>query len=366
MKTTAATLLSLVVLAGCRSSTPARQPQQQPVSAQIFTVASQNLDAGTQVSGVIRPRLDVDIAPQISGPIAVISKREGDRVRRGEVLVRIHAPALNAGVSQAQAGLTAAERQSAAADIQAKLASDTLTRYQQLRESHSVTPHELDQIRAQSAAAEAQQKTAAAQIAVAREALSVQRANAGDAVLIAPFDGVITQRLADPGAMAAPGVPILHLQSSGAADVHFTVPDTLIGSIHPGQHLDVSAGSDSSSATATVASLSPAGDVSSHSFLVKASLPGSASWQTGTIVTVTLPVAHAEPAIFIPQSALVSQGGLTAVLVLREDRHAEVRYVTVGRTSSGKVQVLTGLVPGDRILSKGDLSLAERLIEVRS
>jgi RND family efflux transporter MFP subunit len=165
--------------------------------------------------------------------------------------------------------------------------------------------------------------------------------------------------------MAAPGVPILHLQSSGAADVQFTVPDTLIGSIHPGQHLDVSAGSDSSSTTATVSSLSPAGDVSSHSFLVKASMPRSASWQTGTIVTVTLPVAHAEPAIFIPQSALVSQGGLTAVLFLREDRHAEVRYVTVGRTSSGKVQVLTGLVSGDRILSKGDLSLSGRLIEVR-
>lgn len=365
MKTTAATFLSLLVLAGCRSSTPAHQPQQPPVSAEVFTVASQNLDSGTQVSGVIRPRLDVDIAPQISGPIAVIRKREGDHVRRGEVLVQIHAPALNAGVNQAQAGLTAAERQSSAADIQAKLASDTLARYQQLRESHSVTPHELDQIRAQSAAAEAQQETAAAQIAVAREALSVQRANAGDAVLVAPFDGVITQRSADPGAMAAPGVPILHLQSSGPAEVQFTVPDTLIESIHPGQHLEVSAGSEPS-ITATVTSLSPAGDVSSHGFLVKASLPKSALWQTGTVVTVALPMAHVERAIFIPQSALVSQGGLTAVLVVRDDYHAEVRYVTLGRTSAGKVQVLTGLVPGDRILSQGDLSLAGRMIEVRS
>jgi len=357
--------LPFALLIGCHSSAPTEQQLLPAVFAEVLTIAPQVVDHGIGISGVVRPRLEADIAAQLTAPIVVITKHEGDHIHRGETLVRLHAPALDAGVTQANAAVNVAEQQSSAARIQAKLTADTWIRYQQLRERHSVTPYELEQMQAQSAAAEAQQKTAAAQVSVAREALAVQRAHAGDAILVAPFDGIVTQRLADPGTLAIPGVPILHMQSTGQTEVWFALPDTSARIVLPGKQLEVSLGSDNSVVKATVTAISPAGDASSHSFSVKASLPQSAPWNTGTVVSISLPLPHPEPAIFVPSNALTQQGGLTAVLVVRDDHHAEVRYVAVGRKSGDQVQVLSGLKSGERILALGNLASAGRIIEVR-
>jgi RND family efflux transporter MFP subunit len=356
--------LLVLLLSGCRTTVPTEQ-QQPSIPAQVFVVSPQNSRAGTSVSGIVRPSVEADIAAQLTAPIAAITKREGDHVRRGEVLVRLHAPALQAGVAQANAALTSAEQQRIAAETQSKLAADTLARYQQLQSRHSVTPHELDQIQAQHAAAEAQQQTAAAQVAVAEAALAVQRANAADAVLVAPFDGVVTRRFADPGALAVPGSPILHIQSSDRAEVQFSLPEDSLSSLRPGSSIEVSAGDNGPSVKALVTNISPAGDVASHSFLVKATLPEKEPWNAGAVVNVLLPSSQSGLSLRVPLTALIQQGGLDGVLVLRADNCAEVRYVTLGRKTADSVQVLTGLQAGDRILTHGDLALAGRTIEVR-
>jgi len=355
--------LLLLLLSGCKSTVPTEQ-QQPSIPAQVFVVFPQSSQGGTRVSGVIKPSVEADIAAQLTAPIAAITKREGDHVRRGEVLVRLHAPALQAGVAQAKAALTSAQQQRIAAETQSKLAADTLARYQQLRSRHSVTPHELDQIQAEHVAAQAQQETAAAQVAVAEAALAVQRANAADAVLVASFDGVVTRRFADPGALAVPGSPLLHVQASDRAEVQFSLPEDSLGSLRPGSSIEVFAGDSGSSVKALVSNISPAGDVASHSFLVKATLPANEKWNTGTVVSVLLPSTQSGLTLWVPSTALIQQGGLDGVLVLRSDNRTEVRYVTLGRKTADSVQVLTGLQTGDRILTHGDLTLAGRTIEV--
>jgi RND family efflux transporter MFP subunit len=361
--TVIAILLMLLFLPGCRS-TVHTEPQQPSAPAQVFVVSSLHSQGGTSISGIIRPGIEADIAAQLTAPIAAITKREGDHVRRGEVLVRLHAPALQAGVAQANAALTSAQQQRTAAETQSKLAADTLARYQQLQSRHSVTPHELDQIQAQSVAAQAEQQTAAAQVAVAEAALAAQRANAADAVLVAPFDGVVTRRSADPGSLAVPGSPILHVQSTDRAEVQFSLPENSLSSMHPGSSIEVIAENNEPSIKAIVTNISPAGDVASRSFLVKATLPVKTQWNTGTVVNVLLPSTQSEMSLWVPLSALIQQGGLDGVLVLRSENRAEVRYVTLGRKTGDSVQVLTGLQPADRILTHGDLTLAGRTIEV--
>jgi RND family efflux transporter MFP subunit len=252
-----------------------------------------------------------------------------------------------------------------AAETQSKLATDTLSRYQQLRSRHSVTPHELDQIQAQSAAAQAEQQTAAAQVAVAEAALAAQQANAADAVLAAPFDGVVTRRFADPGSLAVPGSPILHMQSKDRAEVQFALPEESLSVLRAGSSIEVLVGDSEPPVKALVTNISPAGDVASHSFLVKATLPANRQWNTGTVVNVMLPSTQSGLNLWVPSTALIQQGGLDGVLVLRSDNRAEVRYVALGRKTADGMQVLTGLQAGDRILTHGDLALAGRTIEVR-
>ena len=359
-----AVLLMLLFLSGCRSTVPTEQ-QQSSIPAQVSVVSPQDSRGGTSISGVIRPSVEADIAAQLTAPIAEITKREGDHVRRGEVLVRLHAPALQAGVAQANAALISAQQQRTAAETQSKLAADTLARYQQLRSRHSVTPHELDQIQAQSAAAQAERQTAAAQVASAEAALGVQRANAADTVLVAPFDGVVTRRFADPGSLAVPGSPILHMQSSDHAEVQFSLPEDSLSSLRPGASIEVLAGDSEPSIKALVRNISPSGDLASHSFLVKATLPAIKQWNTGTVINILLPSTQSGLSLSVPTTALIQQGGLDGVLVLRSDNRAEIRYVTLGRRAADTVQALTGLQAGDRVLAHGDLALAGRTIEVR-
>ncbi len=350
-------------LAGCSGpNTPS--PPDRAVAAETVIVGSTSTSPSVSIAGVVKPHLEADLSAQIVAPVVAVNKREGDHFRKGELLVRLHAPALQAGVTQSDAALQSAQMQESAAATQAKLATDNLGRYTQLRERRSVTPYELDQVRAQSMAAQAQQQSAAAQVSAARAALAAQQANAADANLYAPFDGVVTRRMADPGAMAAPGVPLLHLQSTGQKDVEFSVPDGLLSSLHIGSVVPASLNGNIA-IDVKVADIAPAGDPGSHSFVVKANLPSSAAWNVGTVVQVQLPARGLAQNVAVPSRALIQQGGLDAVLAVAPDGRATVRYVTLGNASGGETQVLTGLHPGERIVAEGNLTLAGRRIEAR-
>jgi RND family efflux transporter MFP subunit len=280
------------------------------------------------------------------------------------VLVRLHAPALDASVAQAAAGLGSAEKQEQAASAQERLATDTLTRYAQLRQRHSVTPFELDQIEAQAATAQAQQQGAEAQIAAARSSLAAQRANASDASIYAPFDGVVTKRMVDPGAMATPGAALIHIQSTGAFEVEFSAPEDLAHALKIGGKVSVALDGDTA-CSAVITNISPAGDAGSHSFMVKAILPNSITWNSGTVVQVLLPTDQKASRIVVPAHAIVQQGGLDAILIATPDGHAEVRYVTLWSSTATEARILSGLASGDRVLLQGDLGLAGRKIEVQ-
>lgn len=358
-----ATVPALIALSGCKhAAAPAVSEQSVPV--QTTTVSSHSGYGMVSIAGVVKPYLEADLSAQIVAPVTVVTKHEGDQFRRGDVLVRLHAPVLDAGVTQAQAALASARQQESSSATQAKLASDTLGRYAQLRERHSVTPYELDQMKSQSASARAQQQSAAAQVAAAQAAVTAQRANASDAVLHAPFDGVVTRRMVDPGAMATPGVPLLHLQSNGGLDVEFSVPTAFLDTLRVGSMITV--GVDGSSSTqAKVKNISPAGDTGSHSFRAKAELPSAPDWSVGAVVQVMLSSARSLTSLFVPAQSIVHQGGLDAVLIVAPDARAQVRYVTLGRENNQEVEVLTGLHAGERVIQQGDLSLAGRKIEVR-
>ena len=351
-----------LLFTGCRKST-LPPTAEQPLPVHAISIQPANKDGTIEVAGVVRPRLEADLAAQIVAPVAVVTKRVGDSFRRGEMLVRLHSPALDANVAQANAALNSAEKQEAVAATQDKLAGGTLGRYSQLRQRHSVTPFELDQVEAQASTAHAQQQGAQAQTAAARSMLAAQRANASNAVLYAPFDGVVTKRMVDPGAMATPGLPLLHVQSAGGAEVEFSVPEDLVAAMKIGRDVTV-ATEDSGHCNATVADISPAGDPGSHSFVVKALLPTSTHWNTGSVVQVFLSSGHRSSSIVVPSQAIVQQGGLDAVLVATADGFAQVRYVTLGMPRNDQTEVLSGLRAGDRVLLQGDLGLAGRKIQV--
>jgi RND family efflux transporter MFP subunit len=292
--------------------------------------------------------------------------REGDSVRAGQTLAVLDDATLRASAHQAEAGLMAAQSQQAAAQTDANLAASTLERYKQLQSQRSVSPQELDEVgrRAEASverveALRAQTEAAKAQDSGARAMLSYTR-------LRAPFAGVITARLADPGTLASPGVPLLQVDSTGPLQLQTTVDESAIGSVRKGMKVPVSLdGASTANLTGTVSEIVPAADPASHSFTVKIDLVSSGKLHAGMYGTTAF-TAGTHQAILVPRSAVVMRGSLTCAYVLDNNGIAQLRYLTLGATQENHVEVLSGISAGEKLVDDpADRDLAGKHIEAQ-
>jgi RND family efflux transporter MFP subunit len=255
----------------------------------------------------------------------------------------------------------AAQNAQAAAQTNAALAASTLGRYKQLESEKSVSPQEMDEVsrRAEGAAASleamrAQTDAARAQESGAHTMMSYTR-------LVAPFEGVVTSRMADPGTMAAPGVPLLQLDQAGELQLDATVDESVIGAIRKGMKLTVEV--NGAATTASVAEIVPAADPLSHSFLVKIDLPSSSQTRAGMYGTAEF-TNGTRQAILIPRSAVVARGSLNCVYVLDGQGIAQLRSITLGGEQGSLVEVLSGISPGEKLVDvPSDRDLAGKRIE---
>ena len=155
-----------------------------------------------------------------------------------------------------------------------------MSRYKQLESEKSVSPQEMDEVSRRAEAAAASLEAVRAQTDAARAQESGAHTMLGYTRLVAPFAGVVTARMADPGTMAAPGVPLLQVDQAGALQLQATVDESAIGAIHKGMKVPVAINGAAATAR-TVAEIVPAADPSSHSFLVKIDLPSSSQTRAG-------------------------------------------------------------------------------------
>jgi RND family efflux transporter MFP subunit len=300
------------------------------------------------------------------GRIQQVLVREGDSVRAGQTLVVLDDAALRAGVDQAQAGVKSAQNAQAAAQANAALAASTLERYKQLQAEKSVSPQEMDEVsrRAESAAASLQ--AVRAQTEAARSQASGAAAMLGYTRLQAPFSGVVTARMADPGTMAAPGIPLLQIDQAGALQLQTTVDESAISAVHKGMKVHVAInGAGAATFDGAIAEINATADSASHSFLVKIDLPSSGQLRAGMYATAEFPNGLRQ-AIFIPRSAVVARGSLTYAYALDSRGIAQLRSVTLGAAQDNLIEVLSGISAGEKLVdAPEDRDLAGKHIEVQ-
>jgi RND family efflux transporter MFP subunit len=229
-----------------------------------------------------------------------------------------------------------------------------------------VSAQEIDEVSRRSEAAGANLEAARAQSDAARAQVSGARTMMSYTRLVAPFAGVITARMADPGTMAAPGVPLLQVDQAGALQLYATVDESAIAAIHKGMKTPVTIDGDSSSQIAgVVAEIVPVADPSSHSFLIKIDLPSSSLLRAGMYGTAEF-ANGVRQAILIPRSAVVSRGSLSCVYVLDGQGIAQLRYITLGAVQRDRFEVLSGVSAGEKLVdAPSDRDLAGKRIEVQ-
>jgi RND family efflux transporter MFP subunit len=193
-------------------------------------------DARGDFLGVIIPATSVDIAPKFEGRLESLSVQLGDKVAAGAVLARLDVVPLRKELAIAQATLQTARAQEQVSTVALHAAQDRVHRIDTpgLASIQAIPAEEI-------AAAHFEEQTAAAKLSAAQAQVQEQLARVeqiqqqlADATLTAPFDGVVSARYLDPGALTAQSRPVLRLLSSGELKVRFAIPEDEVSKVSPG------------------------------------------------------------------------------------------------------------------------------------
>lgn len=190
---------------------------------------------------------------------------------------------------------------------------------------------------------------ARSQVSQARARVEFARAQLSYATILSPIIGIVSQRLVDPGDMVSPGVPVISVQADSHYRLEATVPESSAANIYVGKVVNVSIGANNQTAMGTVAVVSPAGDPTSHKFVVKVELPATIKARSGEFGRISFPVGYSK-GVIIPEVALHDEGGLPTVFTVDEQSHARMQAVKVGRKTNDGIEILSGLSNGDRVI----------------
>ena len=358
-------LLAVALLSGCSS-------ERETVSAAPETISDVSVQPVHRASvpdlleavGTVRAAQTSQLASQMMGNLVAIRAREGDRVRRGQVLAVLDDAQPRANLDRATAAELASGKEIAAADSDFALAEATYKRYQTLFERKSVSPQEFDEVKARYEGAQARREMARAGQSQAKAAVEQARTAAGYARILAPFDGVVTEKKVDVGTLASPGMPLFTVEDVRRYRLEATVNESDLRFVRMGQQVPVLIDAmGDQEISARVVEIVPAADPASRSFLVKIELPANSSLRSGLFGRAHF-VRGEHTSLLIPRASIVERGQLQGVYVLGQNRVATLRYITLGKPTGQQVEVLAGLQDGETIVAApGDRELSGKKIE---
>lgn len=365
MKLTA-TLIPILVLmlAGCGGSDTKQGPAPAAPAARVKAIplAARQWPRMVEGMGTVEARVESVIAAKTMGYIQAVRVREGDRVSAGQTLVEISAQELHAGADQAKAARQEARSAQAevdsavaAAEAQAVLARATHQRMKNLHERKSLSDQEFDEASARLAAAEAGLRMAQARrqqvsgkILQASAAVAAAESQLSYLRIASPYAGIVTARMAEPGGLASPGMPLLKLEQTGNYRLAASFPESALRQVKTGQGIPVEIAAIEMNVDGTVAELVPVVDPQTRTFPVKISLPAH-SLVRGGLFGVARLAGDSASVLAVPDSAVRAHGQLTVVFVA-EDGRAHGRMVQLGEQRDGQREVLAGLAAGELVI----------------
>jgi membrane fusion protein, multidrug efflux system len=328
----------LLSASGCTEKEPG-PPEKAPVVSGLTleTVASVAVVEQFSVTGTVKAKNAAQVSARIAGAVTGVFVREGDRVRQGAPLLQLDALERSAGAAAAEHGVAEAVARKQLADV-------TYERFAALYAEQAVTRQELDTRRAE-------RDTAAQALARAREDARAAGALAGYARIIAPVSGIVTARLVDPGSTVFPGMPLLIIEEPGSYRLEVAVPESLQEKITIGAAVPVVLDGLAPGSLGTVVEVEPRVDPLSRTFTVKLAIPAQGV-RSGRFGRALLPVGRKQ-ALLVPNTAVRERGQLTFVWVVDGGNSARMRLVKPGGTHGERVEILAGLVAGERVVTGG-------------
>lgn len=324
-------------LAGCGGEEPSKvKAEPAPtVQAQVTAIQPVEAVATTPTPGTVVALESVKVASRLMGYIKDIAVVEGQSVKTGQRLFTIDPLDIEGAVAQARLGLQQAEDalKDASADYQ---------RFEALYKDEVVSRQHYEKMKLN-------HDMAVSRAAQAKAGLSTAQGQLKYAVVTSPISGVVTQKLAMEGDIAAPGHPVLMVENPARLQVQTSVPEALFKTLKAGQAVQVEVDGLDKPVAAKVARLSPAADPMTHTYMVKLDVAAT-GLQSGAFARVLFPTGS-RLVLAVPRAAVLERAGITGVFVVDAQGLAQYRMVRTGTEVDGRVEILSGLNPGERVVT---------------
>jgi len=320
-----------------------------PIAVEVGRVERVRLEDDAQAVGTLRSNQGIVLRPEVSGRIVKLGFGDGQRVKRGQLLVQLDDTLQQAQVRQAEA--------------QAGIARSNLQRSRELVAQNFVSQSAVDQNAANL-------DVALAQVALAQAQLARMK-------VFAPFDSIAGIKLVNEGDYLKDGADIVNLDDVSSVWVDFRLPERFLSRIKPGQPVDITLDAlPGRQLKATVGALDSQLDANGRSVLVRSRLANpDGVLRGGMFARARLVFAVRESALVVPEEALVPQGSQQFIIkVLAGDKGPVSQRVEarIGQRANGKVELLAGVAEGDRVVLAGQArlmradGLALRPVEVKA
>jgi RND family efflux transporter MFP subunit len=368
--------IALAACAGSACSRPraaAADAVDTPAVA-VAKVVKDDIAQSLTIAAEFRPFQEIEVHAKVAGYLKSISVDVGDRVKAGQLLAVLEIPELQDEIKQDVAAVKRAteeinraqadlERAQSAHDV-AHLGATRLAGVLKTR-PNLVAQQDIDEATGRDRISEAQVSTAQAALAAAREQLEIAKAAQGKTQTLfdysriaAPFDGVITHRYADTGAMIQAGtssqtqaMPIVRLSQNDRLRLVMPVPESAVSRIHVGTPVSVAVQTLRKTVTGTVARFAERLDMETRTMRVEVDVANAKlELVPGMYADATLVLDQVKGVLVAPVQAIDRTESGSRVLVVARDGKIEARDVSLGLESADRVEVTRGVSAGDLVV----------------
>lgn len=373
-------ILLLLLGAGCNKSAEKKKVERPTIHVtKLYQVHKQAVHPPYEATGTVRSEKTIMVSPKVMGYIRAIYVKEGDHVKKGQKLVSISSPEINAKVKMAEAGQKAAMQAKVevqahlrealealeAAKAQYHLAEVTYNRFKNLIKTESVSRQEFDEVEAKYKAAKAglgraremikvikaKEAQVSAQIKAAQSQVAEAKSYLAYTLVRSPIDGRVVNKMVDTGNLIAPGRPILSLADEKDYRLYVSVEESLQNLIREGDPVTVLFSTHSPIET-KVARVVPDVDPRTRTFTVKVLIPPAIQGVRPGMFGRAIFRLPEKTTYLVPAKAVIRRGQLEFAYVVTPDNLCQMRLVKLGKRYGDKIEILSGLEDGEKIISE--------------